>query len=155
MLRSVLNEMRYSRCHFLDFPPFDRVDRVDMVAHFCRKGSKAFHATWSRNLYERQRQMEYILSCAIRSQEGLCSSNFHIHLASRAGQLRTYHLEKNWNDGKIIIEYNLLQKSCVLYFNYACVVRTDSGKKYETWFYLELDETCGRDLSNIATEELI
>ena len=124
MLRRVLNEMRYSRCHFLDFPPFDRVDRVHMVAHFCRKGSKAFHATWSRNLYERQRQMEYILSCAIRSQEGLCSSNFHIHLASRAGQLRTYHLEKNWNDGKIIIEYNLPLKKAV-----SCISTTHASSE--------------------------
>ena len=124
MLRRVLNEMRYSRCHFLDFPPFDRVDRVHMVAHFCRKGSKAFHATWSRNLYERQRQMEYILSCAIRSQEGLCSSNFHIHLASRAGQLRTYHLEKNWNDGKIIIEYNLPLRKAV-----SCISTTHASSE--------------------------
>lgn len=91
MLRRVLHEMEFSRCQFLDLRKhFDTL--VDMVASLCQRGSKVFYTTYSRNLGERQRQMDYILSCAIHSQESFCSSNVHIYFGSRTGQLYTYHL---------------------------------------------------------------
>ena len=96
--------------------------------------------------------MDYILSCAIHSQESFCSSNVYIYFGPRTGQLYTYHLQNNYrvqlaSQKNHVLQFNL--RSAV--FSYACIVWADWGGNYETWFSLELDETSGRDLPNIPT----
>ena len=106
MLRRVLHEMEFPRCQFLDLRKhFDTL--VDMVASLCQRGSKVFlhHVEQEPWRAPKTNGLHFILRHPL-SRKFLQFECLHL-LRFKNGAVVHVSSAINWNDGKIIIEYNL------------------------------------------------